>query len=755
MAPRKKSPTPANVSTVRSALPLDPVTEVRGNLRHGRIDVKLGRLTLILGENGAGKTTIVNALTLALCGMALDVAGQDACADDAALFRHLSHDGEPLEAEIRTAKGQRFWYRKEDSRASEGAHMPRDMHAHVLPLTGLRAALTGSNQTVRKWVLDASGRWITAETVRNVIAACGASTLLPAPNDTEASLVAWLISQETTATESRGAAQRLQSSSTNTVAQLSPQAGMPVSADEIERAAAALVQSGAAESLLPGEREKLTAEMDRMRGTAAMQQQEYAQTSAALAATQQRLAEIDAWIATQPVALRPNDRDANVLRALETFVDAHRDGYAGSCVLCATAVPADVQVPRLDALLAQVRATLNPVDPTTEMRAERTSLTATVQMHERTLRNIEEANASLQSRANALTARLTLPDADAASANVDALKAAHAELVRRRTLHDEIAKARANADAANAEVERYGAIATAAKRVRETLLTSATGMLCKEVTRWLPEGWQFEIKIEDTSIRLGMVLPDGLGFRSALSGAQEAALYVAIACAMSVGDVCVAIPAERQWSAETLRDVMRALEAAPAQVVLVSTVMPAGRINKSWTVLNVVSKKALVMPVGAADDGVDDTDDTDGEIEITSNAVETTEPNPADDDLVVQPIESLPGLGLNLQTATRVVPSEGELAARARAMVTPDAPDWMPRTEMPFATVDDVQAFFAAQHGRKMPVAVDAYTTPQGATYTLFADGSVTRTSIGADLKPSHKLWYGLHAHTMKLTDEN
>ena len=101
-------PTPAKTTTTTRTPRMAPtkpntrthVTRVTGTLKAGAIDVTLGDKTLILGANGTGKTTIINALTLALFGLAQDVAGRDAETRDGDLYRHLAHGTNDLIADV-------------------------------------------------------------------------------------------------------------------------------------------------------------------------------------------------------------------------------------------------------------------------------------------------------------------------------------------------------------------------------------------------------------------------------------------------------------------------------------------------------------------------------------------------------------------------------------------------------------------------------------------------------------------------------
>lgn len=90
-------------------------------------------------------------------------------------------------------------------------------------------------------------------------------------------------------------------------------------------------------------------------------------------------------------------------------------------------------------------------------------------------------------------------------------------------------------------------------------------------------------------------------------------MLAAIACAVAPDDgPAVVILPDRQWDPDHLRLVMRGLAKSDAQVVVVSTVKPKGRVPKAWTVVDLEGMDG-VNPLEVDDDTEDDADGTDGE----------------------------------------------------------------------------------------------------------------------------------------------
>jgi hypothetical protein len=129
------------------------ITRVTTNIKGGA-GVQLGPKTLIIGENGAGKSTIVNGIEFALTGAVSDVAGRAVTAE-AGLLKTLAR-GE-VNATIERDDGTAV------SRA--GRFVTGDPGHLPLPLRELREAVVGTPQRAQRFILDVLSAKITQEAV--------------------------------------------------------------------------------------------------------------------------------------------------------------------------------------------------------------------------------------------------------------------------------------------------------------------------------------------------------------------------------------------------------------------------------------------------------------------------------------------------------------------------------------------------------------------------------------------------------------
>lgn len=78
---------------------------------------------------------------------------------------------------------------------------------------------------------------------------------------------------------------------------------------------------------------------------------------------------------------------------------------------------------------------------------------------------------------------------------------------------------------------------------------------------------------------------------TALSGSTEARVLAAMTAALAVpGKLNVLVVDDRMWDGMTLARTLRALQDAPCQVILMSTMLPRGRRRQSWTTVELEAR---------------------------------------------------------------------------------------------------------------------------------------------------------------------
>jgi hypothetical protein len=733
--------------------PLPHVAHVEGTLKRGSFAYDIGPKTLILGANGRGKTSIVNAITLALLGVAVDVAGKESESQSAALWRHLSHNGAPVTAKVTLVDGRAFWYNKVEGKEADGAHLPKAAHATALPLLTLRDALTGSAPTVRKWALTVADRWVTLDTLRATIASHNAQAALAVGKNEKLSATAWLDVHRDKAEKAKKQAQDAARAAERSLNDLASAAGTPVGdeqiaeAERLASAAAVTTATGvsqaahdtavAAQSAAANLLATATGRLADAQGGLTARTAEHAQAATAVNEAQGYVAQLAAMVAAVPAPAMPSDEVRNTLAGLAAFLPAHRAHFNGDCGLCGvTQADAPTYLARIDAMLQGVTAALNPPDPAAEHRGNLAAWQAELarraavagRAHEEATRaalTVQNAQAQLESATRQVeathhAAALPVLAVDPNAGN--AARLAYADLIRRKALHDQIAQARASATGHKAVEATANQILDAIKAVSETLTQSSLGMLEDEVSKYLPDGERFKLELGASFTRAGLV--KGGVFRSAMSGAEEARVYAAIACALSGPDVSLVIPAERQWSPSTLRDVMRALADAPCQVILISTIKPEGKIaGKTWTVID------LGDGSDEPEQATPPTTDAEPTAAPTAEPVTHVAPPPVfvpPPSAVISVAPPVAPLGAAWDPQAVPLPPVADLALPPPVVMDGEIPGWMPVQAPPFVgSGNDRPAWWVEDDRRTF----SAYYQTTTARYTLYHDGAVARVS--------------------------
>ena len=139
--------------------------------------------------------------------------------------------------------------------------------------------------------------------------------------------------------------------------------------------------------------------------------------------------------------------------------------------------------------------------------------------------------------------------------------------------------------------ESYRALRIACEQAVGNLLSEQTRTFTESVQKYLPEHWVFKIELMDGDrevFRMGFERDGRL--HCALSGAEWATVITAVSMAVTskldVSDPAVLVPYDRAWDTRTLSAVMKGFLNFEGQVIIASTVRPMGRPPKGWTIID-------------------------------------------------------------------------------------------------------------------------------------------------------------------------
>lgn len=592
------------------------------NLKGG-FDVQLGPCTLLLGDNGSGKTSIVNAIEYACTKVVSDVRGR-ALAADAAGLKSLGAPGasgdDSAEPAARKAPHVELelanWDATKGAASGPSIKISSDGKSAAFPdvmiLREVEAAIAGSADTLRKFLVKHAVGELSREDVLDRLPAgqrapytdatksaadSGAldveslGTDAPAIVDELATLVA--VGAEAAARARKAAAD---AKAARAMIDAAPQGTRPTSAD----GEAALARVRDATSTLERLNQEAGAAVMKLR-VAALALEERGRARAARHKTRVEVgAALNAIYARAPELRERVWKDtpapvafSDVFHRNMASLRQHVADGAEKCLVCGTKAGHDALSQRLKLVEAKI--------------VEREWYTACETLAR--LDEDERAAAAEGSSASAAGA-----GGDAPRVDVDSLatarrvlqeaQAASSVLAASALAWDTVDRARARLVECEARETSAKALASACSDVLKQLFAAGRARFAAKVQAALPAGDKFELVLSDTRIDFGLVGADG-ALDTALSGGEWARVIGAMALACAGESANTDVPRvlvlpDRQISPRTLAALMEAWASWPARSggvqIIVCSVVPPEREVPGWTVIRTDDYTPLVMP---------------------------------------------------------------------------------------------------------------------------------------------------------------
>lgn len=547
------------------------VSRVKGNLKGG-VDYAIGPKTLIIGDNGAGKSAVVNAIELALTGRASDIVGRAEVAKEVDLMALAPGRTGTLEVAVELSNGAQAVWSCSDAKGSKKAKhtLPPDVNTEtVLPLRAVRDAILGSAQTARNFFLRHA---VGALTMQDVLAR------IPEPLHARLKSLNVFTAHGDTVTDLLRALDEAKKRQRDSAART--------------KAAEQLTDTNAA-GLPPEPTEEALKEVE-----AQIEVARQTLTSIALQATVTHTkTQYEAKVAEYQTLVKEKVQLEALLQAVPSPGVETTQGpewsWMGSllewmigqrlrdCVLCGSQ-DVGVQFPaRLEKLRAHFRGHAAVGDATQARQRLLVVINA--------IETARTVGAELERQLNSAASVPTGASAETARGTLDAATATRDGLIQAKAQWDAVRKTRDAGIGAEVAVAEWKQLVKALNGVIGTLLDGAVEQFTERVQRYLPEGLTFGLTLRDGDrevLQFGLVEGDAL--HTALSGAEWVQVLTAIGSAVSEGATgpTVLIPEERAFHPRTLERVMEAWAQAPVQVILTHPTAPA-RIPQGWTVIDV------------------------------------------------------------------------------------------------------------------------------------------------------------------------
>lgn len=570
------------------------IKRIESNIKGG-CATDLGEKTLIVGSNGAGKSTITNAVSLALAGFVPDVGGKDLRKEAALMALAPGGEGQLTATATLSTDEMAIWSTVGTQRSAKEANVTTPSVSVGLPLEGLRSVLVDAGDAKRRdFFTRAACRHLAEKDIHGQIHGALISKYLElekrakqiAGSRPMSAVDLHLLTAETVK-QAKAAVDKDLKAATKLIESMTATA---VTATDVETAEERAAELLAQLQAFDGDRQ------------AAMQAAQHREKLAAAVQTIQRLVgeiqAIDARLGVigseQPQGAQDRQRTIAVLTALTTIAEAQAASGQPHCTLCAAPVDPQATAQRAQDVRAAAEAHLATLRETAAIDTERSDLLARRHSHMENYTRWTTHYQQLQQTAPAVAA----DDAEATNAR-DTARLAWQEAAQKaqrlraqRENYQAVQTARAQRIDAEGESDVLGRLLKVCGEATETLLKGAIDGFGARVQKYLPKGDVFRLQLKPFKAGLER---DGF-IHTALSGAEWARVILAIGCVLAEDyDLAVLIPEERAYDPTTLAAMMRAMTKAPAQILLTSPIGPKGRTPKGWTIIY-ASQTAPVAP---------------------------------------------------------------------------------------------------------------------------------------------------------------
>lgn len=554
------------------------VSEVRSNVKCG-IGCKLGPRTLVVGPNGSGKTSLLNSVELALRGAVTDFGPERGLVrKDTDILTMACNGAGAILAEVTLSNGATARYSKQGSKAARHEPPAGVNTEEVFPLWRLREDLFGAaTETARRFLLSR---------VCGVLTAGEIASRVPSPLIDRFNQV-FQVGRFATAVDAllgavEEAARRARSASDLAAAaealanSRAPQGAAPTDAEMSVAERAAQQAQEIAERVIAAEAYRAAA------ATAEAARLQTLQNREALSQSLQHLQKQREERIAVRASLPPASPEMLTAIALLPVIELHVHGQHPSCLVCGTGeIPAEVFPQRVSKLRDFVRYAKELEAKRSTLTSELAALDAQIASQRSTLDLLAKQPVEVPPSLGSATPTVGLGQAQESARGeqerLQRLKLARAEWDAAARAKDDVVRARLDGDA-------WKALRSELDKVIAELLDRSVAAFVSSVQRYLPATDVFFLDVRD-GCRWGLMRNGAQ--HPVLCGAESARVCLALALATAGEEpgLKILVPEDRALDPQTLGAMMRALESAPFQVILLSVVEPADHDGAGWTII--------------------------------------------------------------------------------------------------------------------------------------------------------------------------
>ena len=546
------------------------VEHIASNIKKG-CNHQLGPKTLIVGDNGKGKTTIVNALELALCQQVTDLLGKEVVKRPSDLIQ-LTHDAK-IWAACKLSDGRTL--EVESKRTKTGASRLKTQGSvqASMPYLEVKGHLTGSPQVARSFLMESQiGNAISKEDV--------ISRLSPSHKKRYES-----------------SAKRYDGISSNPLTELKKILGdaklsLRSLQDEKRTLIKAIDHLGSALQPEPTEKEveeaKRTLEEAQKelhavpKGTDSHYLESLRNRCRSeigeLQEGENQAKEMEDWVSKNGIqSFSEKDEEMLVVRSkLLDILQLHEALQSSHCLVCGIAKESAAYFKsRRAALEKETGDLIRAYEISQKLGQLQMNLTIKRTKVTDLIAQIKEAEENTQEI-----------DTEPLQKAVNEAQGRYISLHTTQSEWKRLRLDRGTLRGVEAQIQDVNAYSQALVEISTQLLDNAKSSFVKSVQTYLPPAYQFGLNILENRCEIGF--QNGKGLNTALSGAEWVSMILALSAANvdSHKEVVLITPEERAYDPATLSSIMKSLQKSKSQVILTSTILPS-EVPEGWTLVEI------------------------------------------------------------------------------------------------------------------------------------------------------------------------
>lgn len=550
------------------------IAKVQSNIKAG-VDVVLGPKTLIVGKNGSGKTSIINAIEMGLTQTVSDLRGRKVAKRGKDLITLVSKAEDGLKCAVTLSTNKTTTVNIDRTATGGGRAKVKGKIDGSMPFLEVRDILTSKPENLKKWIVERASTSLSRSAVIGLLEKDShKESYLRLAGSSKADEVTILKKVEEKNNDKIKSYREERKASETVIEKLTSSLPPLPSKEEIrnmELQVDNIYQSLRATTDKKSEQVHLVAALGRARA-------ELSKIVSALVVAEK---EYDVAVTESNLSRPVSEQDELIVglrKRIMEIAKIHMGLGMHDCMVClkGSSIDFGTRVQDLDGMNQSIEEALQAHNKRLSLEKTITELRLSAGIHVKVIQESEAKMTEQGGKIEESVIEALKKSWSTSQAKLEKLKSTTTQWASMKDMKEEL-------DGFEKKIEESKEFGSALKKVLESVAEGSQDTFTKTVQSFLPKKYTFGLEVGD-DVKIGFV-SDG-EINEALSGAEWATMIMAMSAACSDStQLNVITPEERAFDSETLYNVMESLSRCPYQVILTSTIAPTKELD-GWTIVN-------------------------------------------------------------------------------------------------------------------------------------------------------------------------